>query len=394
MKYSVVIPVLNGCSTLSVTLPKMLQTDRDDIEFVFSENHSDDKTEDLLRSFDDSRVRIFKPPKRLSAGQNLEFAYLQATGDWQGHLGDDDILIDQRFNFFDHAIEMYPDAGVLHTDYVRYVWDNYPNEEIAGTSSIIGHCDGSFCAHDGVDYAKNLLDRKNIDGGGAWTVSRKVLDQVRRRSGFFASPQNLEFFCMRAACVVSPRVVDIKTPLFVMGRHGASSGSLAQRPKSEVGTKKTWDWSFEDPNLFENSPYQYKGYVPISLDGAMKAAEIFANEFDHKKPNLATWHALALGDAMSYILSGRLAFREFWAVASKRTDARSVLLAFAVALRGAFLWLLPKTFKKILRRMLQTISTEKTSIFHEAVKPKGSIIDVVDRLDAPISDLWKHRPLK
>ena len=43
-----------------------------------------------------TRFKIIQPDKRLTLNTHLEFAY-KHTGEWQSHIGDDDILIKNHF---------------------------------------------------------------------------------------------------------------------------------------------------------------------------------------------------------------------------------------------------------------------------------------------------------
>ncbi len=48
IKYSIVIPTLNGYKTLSKTLPTMLQCSRKDVQWIVSDNCSDDELDACL----------------------------------------------------------------------------------------------------------------------------------------------------------------------------------------------------------------------------------------------------------------------------------------------------------------------------------------------------------
>ena len=111
----------------------MLSIDRDDFEIVISENHSTDSTNEFLNSISDNRLKVFKPPKRLPIGDNLEYAYSKAIGDWQGHLGDDDMLYPFRFEIFDFVINKYPSVSLIRGENIRYTWHNFPNRNLANT---------------------------------------------------------------------------------------------------------------------------------------------------------------------------------------------------------------------------------------------------------------------
>ena len=265
-KYSVILPTLNGAECLAVTLPEMLKTERSDIEWVIGDNLSDDGTADLVRGLDDPRARLVQPTKRLTASENLENTYLRARGEWQGHIGDDDILFPSRFEMLD-AILSGTESQVVITESVRYYWSDYPNSELANT--LTGRTySGAMSQFPGHDLAVRMLNTATIHGGGSWTVNRSVIDKVREKCGYFASPRHVEFFAMRAACALANQVTTVDLPLHVQGLHAKSSGSQSFRPVGE-SDRSTWDPSFEFPDPWEFCVFHYDGYVAISFDAAL-----------------------------------------------------------------------------------------------------------------------------
>jgi glycosyltransferase involved in cell wall biosynthesis len=304
-KYSVVIPVLNGYNSLSKTLPYMLKINRDDVEFVISENHSNDETYDFINTLNDPRIKLVRPKEQLPAGKNLEFAYLHATGEWQGHIGDDDVLMPNRFDIIDSILHDNKEVSVINTGYLRYFWNDYHDKLKANTlipgKSFTGGCE----IINGRKLAAELLNSKSVHGGGSWLVNKRIINQIRDRSGFFASPQNLEFFSVRASCALSKYVARIDLPLWIMGRHQGSSGTQALSRDSNH-QESMWDWSFEDPDSFQYSPYQYKGYTPISLDGALRVKHDFSEELQGIDVDMQYWALSAILDIEKMIFNGKL----------------------------------------------------------------------------------------
>ena len=278
-KYSIVLPTLHGGRTLAVTLPAMLRIDRDDIEWVVSENHSEDGSYQIIRDIvaDDERVKLVRPRERLPLGKHLEFAYQQASGRWLSHIGDDDHLLPWRFELLDQALERAGEScSLVRGEYVRYSWPEYPEADKANSLDA-AHFDRTFALHPGKVFAAQLLNQVHIHGGGAWVVRSDVVQTVRRRSGFFASPQHVEFFAMRAAAALGDQVATVGLPLFILGRHSKSSGTQYFNPKAS-NREQTWDWAFEDPESYRYCPLNWKSYSTLSLDGALTAQAMLKDE--------------------------------------------------------------------------------------------------------------------
>jgi len=286
IKYSVVLPTLNGEKNLRVTLPYMLQIKREDIEFVVSNNKSDDNTKKFILSLNDDRIKLVEPPKRLPAGGNLEYAYHNACGEWQGHIGDDDVFFLSRFNYLDKIIT-HTNPDVVRTEYLGYFWHNHPSN-LANTLDGRKGYDGKLKIYNGKTISQKMFNDRSVHCGGAWIVKRRIIDKIREKCGFFSSNDHVEFFAMRAACALSKTVSFINLPLFVMGRSPKSSGTLALDKKRKNSTSH-WDWNFESPNPWSYCPFQYKGSFSISLDAALKVKNFFPEIFSDVNIQWIKW---------------------------------------------------------------------------------------------------------
>jgi hypothetical protein len=288
-KYSIILPTLNGARTLAITLPAMLRTSRADVEWVLSENHSNDDTWSLLQSFAlrDARIKLVRPPERLPLGKHLEFAYQQASGEWLSHLGDDDCIVPWRFELLDHLLnELDTKCRLIRGEYVRYTWPEFPEPQFSNSVDA-AEFSTQVAVKSGREFARELLNRVHIHGGGAWVVHHELVQQVRAHCQWFASPQHVEFFAMRAAACLSEQVALVQLPLFVLGRHGKSSGSQYFLPRT-TNQVKTWDWSFEDPQGYQ-SPFNWKSYSTLSLDAALAVQRAFPQAMDGCKIRWPDW---------------------------------------------------------------------------------------------------------
>jgi glycosyltransferase involved in cell wall biosynthesis len=299
-KYSFVLPTLNGSKTLRETLPVMLAIDRDDIEWVISNNCSDDDTEDVVRSFDDKRIRLIKSPRRLAISPHLEFAYLHARGEWQTHMGDDDVLFPSRFALFDR-IQSMSDAKLIRGELVRYYYPDYHGKMANQLSSQ--YMTGLAFEIKGETLFEHQINTAVILGGGSWAVHRDIVNSVRDKMGFFVSPRHVEFFAMRAAAAMSEKVVLLDTPVWCLGRHGASTGTQALYPKKEA-TANDWDWKLEYPKPWSHCPFAYHGYTAISMDAALLAMMHFRGTLE--RFDWIGWVDRSGLDLMSMARIGRL----------------------------------------------------------------------------------------
>ena len=311
-KYSIVIPILNGVKTFQHSLREMLKIDRDDIEWVISDNHSEDNLLDVIREVNDPRIRVVTPKERLPIGKNLEFAYLAARGDWQGHLGDDDMIFPSRFAYMDALMASDRRIEIFKGEWVRYHWPDFLPGTMANTveSAIFS---GGHRIRPAIETARELMNVAVVPGGASWTVHRSVIDKVRQRCGFFASAQHVEFFAMRAACTVADRIAELNFPVWVLGRHLNSAGTFAfAKPIPALqNEQKKFEWSFEDPDNWKHCPFQFKTYGTISLDAALTVHHEFQDIIGDTPIHWISWARKILDDLAVMMNNGKLDARAF-----------------------------------------------------------------------------------
>ena len=91
IKYSVLLPITHNY--LKFTIESVLRNDYENFELIISNDFSTDGTEEYLSTINDKRVKIIKPPVKLTQTKNYEFMLNFAVGEWVTILGDDDGLL-------------------------------------------------------------------------------------------------------------------------------------------------------------------------------------------------------------------------------------------------------------------------------------------------------------
>lgn len=114
---TIAIPTYNrGDSYLKQTIQSALNQSYQNIEIIISDNCSTDNTEEVVKGFNDSRIRYFKHKKNIEANNNFNFCLQEAKGEYFQLLQDDD-LIDK--DFVETCIEELnhnsSDTGIIRT---------------------------------------------------------------------------------------------------------------------------------------------------------------------------------------------------------------------------------------------------------------------------------------
>lgn len=264
MKYSVVLPTLNGGDHLKDVIQQYLKFKREDIEFIVSDNLSDDGTFEFLSSINDSRFKIIQPHKRLTLNQHLDFAYKYATGEWQSHIGDDDILISNNFEIKDFLINTF-NCEVFKFNHYRYHWPSELNNFEGQIDDYNFKLD--IQVFNANDFYKYMLSQKRIGGGSAWLVKKSIKEKVINKIGYYAA-ENVEFFSSRASCFFAEKVCSVDAPIYIMGRSPKSSGSQVFQKRSSRKLN-LYKESFEWKNRLEFSPFPTRTVASISLNASL-----------------------------------------------------------------------------------------------------------------------------
>lgn len=116
-KVSVCIPVYNGADTISQTISSILSQTFEDFELLIVDNASVDNTEDLIKSFTDDRIKIYRNEKNIGCGGNLDECKEKATGDILFYVAADDILDIYALEKIYNVFNIYEDIGIVTRPY-------------------------------------------------------------------------------------------------------------------------------------------------------------------------------------------------------------------------------------------------------------------------------------
>ncbi|MCB9217969.1 MAG: glycosyltransferase [Ignavibacteriales bacterium] len=110
---SVLLPVYNGEKYIRQSIQSILNQTYKDFEFLIIDDGSTDNTENVVKSFDDSRIKYIKK-EHTGLADTLNYGLKIAKYDWVARMDADDISHPERLN-----------------EQVNLISDNYPNLIIA-----------------------------------------------------------------------------------------------------------------------------------------------------------------------------------------------------------------------------------------------------------------------
>jgi hypothetical protein len=182
-KYSVIIPAKNGMPYLKYAVLSALSSDFLGLEVIVSLDGSMDESEKFLSEIQDSRLRVVRPDHGLSMSEHWDFAQLQASGDWQLFLGQDDLLMSGYARAFEFLTQ---EAGDRNLDVVvaRRAYVTWPPLGSAKLKALQYWESGELEVRDAETFAATALT-SNISyhaGPQMYTtslVSEKLISQIR-----------------------------------------------------------------------------------------------------------------------------------------------------------------------------------------------------------------------
>lgn len=168
-KVSVCIPSYNYSAFIGKTIQSVLDQTYQDFEIVVVDDCSTDNSEEVVRSFKDSRIKFFRNKKNLGMVPNTNKALKLAKGELIGVLNSDDYYDPKMI---ETALEMFDKNSEIGFTYSSYVVVDEHGETITKIKSC--DCDKVFKSREG--FKKLAL--KNLAPPSGVMVRRKCYEDV------------------------------------------------------------------------------------------------------------------------------------------------------------------------------------------------------------------------
>lgn len=122
--FSILLPTYKSEKIIGATIESILGQTTPDFEVIICDNDSRDKTEQVVSSFHDERLKFFQNEKNLGYPMNLEKCRQKATGKYIYLLGSDDILSPHALERTLQAFQMDRDVGAVTRPYYWFENDS------------------------------------------------------------------------------------------------------------------------------------------------------------------------------------------------------------------------------------------------------------------------------
>jgi len=156
---SVVMPVYNGEKYLREAIDSILTQTYTDFEFIILNDGSIDSTEEIILSYDDSRIVYVKNEKNLQIVKTLNKGIDLAKGEYIARMDADDISLPERFEKQMEFMEKNPDIDVCGTWYKTFGKNEYlhklPVEHEQIKADLLFYCP---LAHPTIMMKRSIFD--------------------------------------------------------------------------------------------------------------------------------------------------------------------------------------------------------------------------------------------
>lgn len=162
---SVLMPIYNAEKDLSCAIESVLNQTFNDFELLIIDDGSTDGSLDVVRSFDDARIRLIRQPQNLGLVNSLNRGVSESVGKFIARMDGDDICLPERFSMQISLMqELQLDLCGTHWAQIKENGQRFrtlygPNkgdEIVATLANTVPYAHGSFMIR------KSFIERHNL----------------------------------------------------------------------------------------------------------------------------------------------------------------------------------------------------------------------------------------
>lgn len=272
---SICVPSRNRQRYFQETIGFLLESARDDIEFVLADNSDDpDVMNTFMAAVSDRRVKYLpSTPQTLSMKDNWERCLEAATGAWVSVIGDDDLIDPDLVDALKIAVALKPGLEAFGWSNLKYDW----RTEDAPVRNVHVPLEATF--HD-IPQALLFARAYRWDDAGVTltcgfsvyhsAISRALLDKVKARFGgrYFEHP-TLDYENAMKNVALGRSFVYCRRPFSVFGTCPESNTSAAWSPRRFAEaidrTKTEFGHDYECDAWMEGFPFHTMLGMPASV---------------------------------------------------------------------------------------------------------------------------------
>jgi glycosyltransferase involved in cell wall biosynthesis len=159
---SIVINCYNGEKYLRKSIESILDQSYKNIELIFWDNHSTDQSKNIIKSYDDSRIKYFFSQNHTTLYQARNLALKECKGDFVNFLDVDDYYLKdkiakQLLYFKDEKV------GVIYSNYYRYYEDIKKKKLLTNKILPSGNLTQYILEESQISFMTAMVRKKSLD---------------------------------------------------------------------------------------------------------------------------------------------------------------------------------------------------------------------------------------
>ncbi|RLG25472.1 hypothetical protein DRN85_05850 [Methanosarcinales archaeon] len=204
-KISVVMSVYNAEKYLRESIESILNQSFTDFEFIVVDDGSTDNSPELIKGYEDARIRVISNEENIGLTESLNEAIKAASGEYIARQDADDVSLQNRFE-----------------EQLKYL-DNHPNVALLGTSVYLVDENGEMMGKRIASPSpKKSLFRCNRFYHGSLMFRKSTTNELGAYNPLFKYSQDYELI-LRISQKYDVR--NLKSPLYKMRFHSSSISS-------------------------------------------------------------------------------------------------------------------------------------------------------------------------
>jgi glycosyltransferase involved in cell wall biosynthesis len=198
-KVSIILPTYNGAKYIRQSVDSCLNQTYKNIELVIVDDCSTDNTPEIIKSYNDDRIKFFKHVKNRGLPYALNTGFSKATGEYLTWTSDDNQYLPTAIEEMVSFLERNTDVNLVYTDY----WARFLEKDEQELRRM----------------PDNLDLRKTNHVGPCFVYTRRVYEEVGAYDPKYLLVEDYDYWiriCKKFKAAHYPR------PLYVYGEHSKS----------------------------------------------------------------------------------------------------------------------------------------------------------------------------
>jgi glycosyltransferase involved in cell wall biosynthesis len=226
---SILIPTRNRSAYLKHAIESALNISDENTEVIVSENHSEDESLRIAKSFADKRLTVLVPDKPLPMHSNWEFLVNKARGEWVYFLGDDDAMMPHAAAYLRYITDKHPACEAIVTPRAYYFW--HMESASAGGIVVSAHFSNTERWIDSKKVLADLLNAKGVYFSAPQMYSggfqrRSLIKRVlNAQNGIYFKSVTPDAYSALMGCVHTYRFLLTDIPIAWVGTSDTRSGA-------------------------------------------------------------------------------------------------------------------------------------------------------------------------